>query len=179
MTPPTSSKRTGLLAALSVVGLGGLLAAVFLLTGSTHGRVATRASQVPRSATTTASPPPSATLTPTAACEDLLQLVSSVNWQVPTLSVGQLETYAVPALAQQLAAAYHVTPGEIAARTVELAKATTISVPIQQHGVWVVPVQVDFSPSYGVAVPSTSWICRVARTPAGWRVDTLDPLGVG
>ncbi|MHB1763259.1 MAG: hypothetical protein ACYCS4_11085 [Acidimicrobiales bacterium] len=166
-----SSRHTGLLAGLAVLGLAGLVVTGLVLTSGPPSPST--------STSTSAAHPP----TPTAVsvCSALLDAVASTDWQTPALPATELEQWATPALADQLAADHHLTPGQVAQHVVITATARAISPPVPMPGgVDVILSLTLHVPVGGVvaATPSQEWVCGVVATQGGTRVAHLAPGGV-
>lgn len=99
-----------------------------------------------------------------AACRSLLVALDTLNWHSPTLSEPLLAQWATPALAEQLAAAPHMTPGEILNHF-------DVTAQVQIEAVTGTHVVAQVTQSLPAGTVESTWICSLR----GGQVSELGP----
>lgn len=87
------------------------------------------------------------------ACTHLLSAINTFNYRTPSLTAGELETWATPSLAQAFVVSPHMTPGMVAGKwqVTPTVKAFNTTSPVRVEVTSTLP---------GVGTVTTHWLCQ-------------------
>jgi hypothetical protein len=146
---PLSSTTAILIATVLIVATAAILYVAALATtrhiGHHHHLTSPNLPSAPATTPPVSAPTPltttdASTARAVASCQNLLIALGTLNWQQPSLSAAELTQWASPTLANQLAAVFHLTPGQIATHInapatvqIDFASPTKVTAELTEH----------------------------------------------